>query len=133
MIGNLDFSSASIAGAYGHQILDIGIGVLDRDAVASSVLPDPEVESDEPPGGWLYRNRVRVSQNGAGSPTVFTVRFDLRAQRKLNGGQVELIIVSTASTGTNFTTDISGIVRTLVLLPHPDLSSSLTLATILSH
>ena len=117
MIGELSFASNTIAGAFGNQIIDIGIAILDRDAIAASAHPDPNSVEDEPPSGWLYRNRIRVGQNGAGAPTIYVVRFDMRAQRKLNGGQVELILQSTTSTGTAFTVDFSGIIRTLVLLP----------------
>ena len=117
LIGRLDFSSATVAGAYGHQIIDVALAVLDRDAIAASALPDPNDADDSPATGWLYRNRIRVMQNGVGANTITTLTFDVRSQRKLNGGQLELILVSTASTGTNFTTDVSGIIRTLVLLP----------------
>ena len=39
MIGALSLFSTSVAGAYGVQILDVGIAVIDRDAVASCTIP----------------------------------------------------------------------------------------------
>ena len=117
MIGNLWFASITTAGAWGRQKIDLGIAVLDRDAVAASAFPDPNAQDDRPPTGWVYRSSVGAQQNGSGAPILTNERFDLRAQRKLAGGQLTLVVNNTSLGGTSFTVDISGIIRVLLLLP----------------
>ena len=115
-IGSLSFFSGTVAGAWGKQILDIGIGIASREAVTAGVVPDPNVAADRPPRGWLYRARRVVEQNGAGAPIVLWVPFDIRAQRRMDEADLFLAINSTGSTGTAFTTEAAVLIRFLLLL-----------------
>ena len=117
MIGELSLSSATIAGAWGKQMMDIGIGLFDRDAAAAVAMSDPNVSSEQPPTGWVFRTRCVVAQNGTGAQVLYMCRFDLGAQRKIGAGVLHMIMNNTASTGTNFSVEVQGIVRLLFLMP----------------
>ena len=96
--------------------VDFGLGVLEREMVAASVYPDPDDDDDRPGSGWLYRDRMSISQNGVGAPIVFDTRFDLRAQRKVGFSKIRLIINNKAAIGTTFSVEVRGMVRMLMLL-----------------
>ena len=113
----LGMFSTTVAGAYGVQIVDVGIGLIDRDAAAVAAFPDPDAQDDSPPSGWLFRKRCLVAQNGAGAPAIFSCEVDLRAMRKVREGQLTLILNSQSQIGTTFTVAVWGSVRMLLLLP----------------
>jgi len=116
LIGRVGFSSATVAGAWGVNVLDIGIGVVSQEGFAAGVVPDPSVANDEPVRGWLFRTRVVVSQNGAGGQVVHELHFDIRAQRKVETGELVIIMDNSAISGTSFTINAQGWIRTLVRL-----------------
>ena len=109
--------SATVAGVWGTQIVDLGIGITSQEAFAASVVADPNSANDQPSRGWIYRNRVVVSQNGAGAPVTVLLQADIRASRKLDDGECFIVVNNTALLGTTFSVAISGIIRQLWLLP----------------
>ncbi len=113
----LTLNSATIAGAFGAQSVNAAIGVTSQEAFAAGVLPDPDVSGDKPSRGWIYRDHVGVGQNGVGSPVIFDMRADIRALRKLENGELFLIVTSDPVTGTAFTVECRGLVRALMILP----------------
>ena len=118
VIGELAFASTSTAGAYGSQIMDLGLGVISREGVVGGVFPDPDAQEDEPTRGWLYRTRCTAFQNGTGTPIWSpSCKFDIHAQRRVENGRFYLIFDALTLRGTAFSTDAYGIIRTLVLLP----------------
>ena len=64
LIGTMTWWSNTIGGAYGIQVLSIGIGMVGRTAFVAGAgsLPDPAVSADQPERGWLYRARYAVAQ-----------------------------------------------------------------------
>ncbi len=116
-IGNLWLFSETVAGAWGVQLFDLGIGVISQEAVAASIYPDPNVASDYPVRGWIYRTRCVVAQNGSGAPVLIPCNFDLGSQRKLDTGVPTLVGNNDADVGTSFSVRVRGSIRTLVLLP----------------
>ncbi len=96
--------------------MDLAIGISDREAFSSSVLPDPNTATDKPARGWMWRTSALVSQNGVGGPIVYSIRADIRGSRKIDLGRAYLIITSEANLGTAFTVNIRGLIRTLVKL-----------------
>ena len=114
---SLSFSSVSIAGVFGVQNIFMGIGITSQEAFAAGVLPDPETATDKPPRGWVYRSYQGVAQNSTGSPVLFEARADIRGARKIENGELYLIVSSTAVSGTSFTTAVRGLVRVLTKLP----------------
>ena len=117
MILALILYSDTVAGAYGVQSVDLGIGLIDRDAASASAFPDPNSQDDAPPGNWVFRKRCVCAQNGAGAPVLYSCEVDLRAMRKVQEGQLTLIVNNTSVTGTAFQVHILGSARSLLLLP----------------
>jgi len=114
---SMDFHSQSIAGAFGVQMLDVGIGITSQEAFAAGVLPDPETAGDQPSRGWIYRTRIAVAQNSIGSQVIYSIRADIRASRKLDDGECFWVLTNTPESGTAFAVHLTGIVRQLWLLP----------------
>ncbi len=113
----LDFSSATVAGAWGIHECQFAIGIASQEAFAAGVLPDPRTATDKPPRGWVYRSAAGVMQNGAtGGQIVTAVQADIRGARKIENGEVYLIVDSDATAGTAFTVNVRGLVRMLVKL-----------------
>ena len=117
LIGELGLYSTTVAGAWGVQKYDIGFAMLDDDAFAAAALPDPNIATDYPPRGWLFRTRCVVAQNGTGAPVVTRCVFDIRAQRKMDNAVLVMIVNNVNTAGTSFTIENTGIVRALLLLP----------------
>jgi len=116
-IGDLYMNSTTVADAWGVNMMDLGLGVISQEAIASVVFPDPNDADDYPVRGWLFRKRCAMFQNGVGTMIVQSCSFDVRSQRKLDTGQYFLIANNTALDGSTSTYRLFGSVRTLVLMP----------------
>ena len=107
------------AGEGSHQA-SIGICVASRDAIAAGVasLPNPAVPADFPIRPWVVRARYRIFGFAADQPTVFTRRvdLDLRSQRKLENGNLVLIMHNVAEEGAATSLLFSGMIRCLFLV-----------------
>ncbi len=112
----LGMSSNSVAGAWGLQLIDMAIGIGDREAFSAGIFPDPNTDTDKPARGWMWRTSELLSQNGVGSPVVTTVQADIRGARKIDLGRAYIVFDNTAVQGTPFTATIRGLIRTLVKL-----------------
>ena len=109
--------SNSVAGAWGVQIVDLAIGIASQDAFAAGVVPDPKAAADKPPRGWMWRTEAVVSQNGTGTPVVTYIDADIRGARKVENGEVYLVVDNTGSgQGTTFQVNVRGIIRQLYKL-----------------
>jgi len=97
----------------GHQKVDMGIGITSQEAFAAGALPDPEVPSDYPFGGWLYRCRHMVDDNVANGVPAQVFERDLRAQRKLGRGEAYIILVNQTDIGAGFSIVLLGSIRSL--------------------
>ena len=117
LIADITIFSTTVAGAWGLQIVDIGFGMIERDALAASAVPDPNVSSDQPSRGWMFRTRCVAFQNGVGTVIGVKCMFDIRSQRRIDASTLGMLVVNTAGLGTNFTIGMEGIVRVLVILP----------------
>jgi len=113
----LQMNSTTVAGAWGTQIMDLGIGITSQEAFAAGALPDPVTAGDQPSRGWVFRQRRVVAQNGNGSVVLYDIQFDIRAARKLDDGECFIVIDNTAGLGTAFSVVVTGMVRQLWLLP----------------
>jgi len=114
---SIGLSSATVAGAWGVQICDIAIGITSQEAFAAGVFPDPAISGDKPPRGWVWRSRMVVSQNGAGSPVVAAVKEDIRGARKIENGELFIVMDNSAFAGTAFTVNMAFLTRVLMKLP----------------
>ena len=118
-IMRLTMQSTTVAGAWGSMRMGIGVGVASEQALLAGAgsIPNPDDEVAYPPGGWILRDRRSVTQNGVGGQIAFDFFWDLRAQRRLVGGQPFIVIHNDADLGTAFNVKVALIVRLLMRLP----------------
>jgi len=111
----IDISYATHDAGEGSQRLSIGIGVASQEAFAAAALPDPEVMSDFPTKGWVWRAAYRIWGFAADQPTIFTRRVDLdiRAKRKLDKGEAYINAFNAAQEGVTAVVNLTGIIRQL--------------------
>ena len=110
-LGNLVHDSGE-----GSQLVSIGIGIASQEAFAiAGGLPDPQIDTDFPTRGWVWRARYRTFGFAADQPTIFTRRIDLdiRAQRKLENGESYLSMHNADVEGVSSTVRLTGLVRQL--------------------
>ena len=116
-IGDLWLFSTTVAGAWGAEQVDIGIGVVAQEAFAAGVTSDPNTADEEPRGGWIYRHRCVVGQNGAGAQFILHCPFDIRSARKIDGDELFVRFNMTNAIGTSFAVGVVGLIRALIKLP----------------
>jgi len=99
----------------GSDQVSLGIGVTSQEAFAAGSLSDPEVDTDFPSRGWIWRARYRVYGFAADQPAVFNTRVDLdiRSMRKLENGEVFFVGSSELVEGNASTTQVIGLIRQL--------------------
>ena len=90
----LSVFSTTVGGAWGVQKVSMGMGVVGQSAVlaGTNALPDPLTTSERPSRGWMYFRHLAVSQNTGGGQVIFEVPADLRSQRKVQDGELVLIV-----------------------------------------
>ncbi len=113
----LAVGSTTVAGAWGTERLDLAIGIISKEAFAAGAFPDPNVSTDKPPRGWVWRTSVMATQNGAGARLETVLEGDIRGARKIEGGELFIIGQTTNLLGTAFTPTVIGLVRVLYKLP----------------
>ena len=105
----------------GRQVVSMGIAVVSDDAFSSGAtgMPNPEVSTDYPVGGWLWRKVVPVFDEtlATGHVPPVEVRQDLRAMRKLDRSTLAFLAFNDAGEGSPFTVQWIGIIRSLYKLP----------------
>ena len=117
LIVSLDVTPQTLGGTNSDQVMTYGVGVVGQDAFAASAVPDTEVEADRPPRGWLVRGSCRIIDSVTEPlPAVLCVG-DFRGKRKLDNGELVLIMHNAAHSGTAFAISVTGVVRALFLLP----------------
>ena len=102
----------------GSERLAIGIGIASQEAFAAGSISDPDVPTDFPTRGWVWRGQYRIFGFAADQPAVDhrRIELDLRSQRKLENGEAFLVADLIAIEGANSTTQLVGIVRQLWLV-----------------
>ena len=121
LILDFDIFPATPGAVSGRQNFAMGIAVVSDDAFTSgaSGMPNPEVNTDYPVAGWLWRKRVAIfDETLATGPVPLThVREDLRSMRKLDRSSVALLMFNGTGEGTAFNVTIMGTIRALYKLP----------------
>jgi len=101
------------------QRVSIGIGVSSPEAFAAGALPLPEVMTDFPPRGWLYREHgILVNQQDSGTVEAWHFPefvFDIRGQRKIDKGTLFMSWTQEDLIAGTTTTKLVGLVRVLCL------------------
>ena len=105
----------------GRQLYSMGIGVVSDDAFSAGAtgLPNPEVDSDYPVGGWLWRKTVAVFDEtlATGHVPPVQIQADLRAMRKLDRSTLAFMLFNGTGEGTPFAVQRIGQIRCLYKLP----------------
>ena len=118
VIHNMRYYPSMTLATEGAQLVSVGIGVVSEESFNAGVVPDPNSNVDEPPGGWMYRDVAMVGQGSSPDwnvPGVMSV--DLRAMRKLGRAVLMHVINNDAVEGTAFTVTQVGLIIVLCLQP----------------
>ena len=103
----------------GWQSIDLGIGAASQEAFAAGIVPDPNTRDDQPQRGWVYRCRHEVLDELSGSALSIApviVNKDIRSMRKIENGELYLVINNSPVEGTTFNVRTRGIIRCLFKL-----------------
>ena len=102
----------------GSQRVTAGIAITSQEAFAASAVPDPEVASDHPVRGWVWRASYRIFGFAADQAAVYDARIDedIHAQRKLDNGESYVIFVNEPVEGVASVARVTGIIRQLWLV-----------------
>ena len=97
----------------GSDLVEIGIGVTSQEAFAAGVVPDPQTPTDHPTRGWVYRAGYRIWGFAADQPAIYTIRVDkdIRAKRKLDNGEMYIVIDNNPLEGTAGAILVTGYIR----------------------
>ncbi len=97
----------------GSHMVDAGIAVASQEAFAAGTVADPSVHTDHPLHGWVFRARHRIFGFAADQPMVYSARVDrdLRAKRKLDNGEMFIVVQSTLVEGAVSAVRATGLVR----------------------
>ena len=106
-------------GAFGTQALDMGIGMSAQEAFLAGTLPDPSTSTEFPQNGWVIRTRKGCLNPGSVSAgyELQKIQMDLRSQRRIDDGELYMIMDNFPGLGTAFSIQVTGIVRCLFKLP----------------
>jgi len=99
------------------QLIEMGMGLATFDAITAGSLPSPTVVSDRPMGDWVYLDRRIVAQGNTEIMQPTYVQQDIRAQRKLAGGNLFVIFNSENLLTAIMTVRLRGLCRCLYLRP----------------
>ena len=112
---HLNISSDNPGFASGLQRVSLGIGVVSEEAFLAGVVPDPNVNTDFPSRGWVWRDQQVVLDEllATGVVPLRDIKEDIASQRKLDKGELVLIVNNDALHGSPFDIIVTGIVRIL--------------------
>ncbi len=116
MVIDLASSPDPTSAVVGSTKLHMGIGVFAAEAIAASSYADPNVETDQPMTGWLWRRSVIVTDDPSGPPAPWMGHEDIRSQRRVMYGSPVLILNADTGRGSSPSLHVSGLVRCLYLL-----------------
>ena len=111
----IDVANVVMDSGEGSQSVSLGIGVTSQVAFTAASLPIPNLATSFPSKPWIWRAAYRIWGVAADQPIVFTRRIDLdiRAMRKLENGEVFLIVANIAQEGVANAINVSGYIRQL--------------------
>jgi len=103
--------------AAGVQAVDLGIQLVEQDAFAAFALPDLNFADDQPGRGWLYRDRVILTDHiSTGAVrTEYRIFKDLKGKRKIDDMELIYTMQNSPVSGTSFSANVEGLIRLFVL------------------
>ena len=99
----------------GTQMTTAGIGIVASQAFTAGEIPQPNVMTEFPLRGWIWRCRY-LTQGFAADQAAVDVRdvnLDLRAKRKLDNGTIFMTAFNEPQAGVAGTVRITGLIRCL--------------------
>ncbi len=117
-IVGIDIANTVHDSGEGSQQVALGIGITSQESFAAGTVPEPQVASDFPARGWVWRALYRVYGFAADQPAVFNARIDknIKAQRKLENGEAYLVVDNNAIEGVAAVIRVHGLIRQLWLV-----------------
>ena len=114
----LDIAAIVRDSGEGDNILAIGVGVASQEAAAAGVFSDPDVSTDYPTTGWVWRSRYRIYAVSTNDQNIDLVRvdLDLRGKRLIKNGRLFLNATNTVNQGVDTGIAVLGLIRTLYLV-----------------
>jgi len=100
-----------------ENVVDIGIGVVSREAFDLGTLPDPGTVADYPQQGWLYLATQVVSRAADATGVIWQhahFKADIRGQRKVDRGVLFSTLENVGVVGADAVT-VYGRIRALCL------------------
>jgi len=116
-IARFTLYAAAVPAVSSGQQVDLGIGLATKEGIAASAVPTANSQTEKPMGDWVWRTREVVVRDTSEMMEPRSFGTDIRAGRKLAGGQMYLIITNDPVFGTAFAVRLSGVVRLLILRP----------------
>ena len=109
MIGTTTINAVGATTSSASQRMSMGISVLTLDALAASVVPDPETDFNQDFYYWTRRSFKHQSTSG---PQWLTWDFDIRTMRRLRGGYA-LVLIHQASDANTLSMEFHTSIRAL--------------------
>ena len=95
IIGDIWVYPIAPSAVTGVMRLDLGIAMIEEDALAAGAFPDPDEENDRPGRGWLWRGMLIIPDSSSSTESVAQrTMFAVRSQRKIDSARVRLIVDS---------------------------------------
>ena len=104
-------------GANGGQQVSLGIGLATKEARLAETVPDPNTNTDQPMGDWVWREICAVLQDTGVTMQPVMCVGDYRSARKMASGELYLVINNEGVYGTSMSVRCLGLVRCLLLRP----------------
>jgi len=97
--------------------LDLGIGVATVPAFNANEVPEPDISTEYPIRGWLYKTNQWMIMPGAQSGKMMmpSWHFDIRTMRKIDKGILYVAAGNNNVSGTADTILVGGLIRALCL------------------
>ena len=117
----LDVYEGATNSAKGTSAVSLGIGITSQEAFAlgETAIPDVNVAGDSPRLGWLWRDFASAtgSIDAGNVMEIQSIRADIRAQRKLENGELYFSAQASGIVGAGISVRVQGLIRTLIRLP----------------
>ena len=96
----------------------VGLGSVEAVTASPAVIPDPNVDAEQPTLPWVWKCRYWVQEPMGNDISPIFVDKDIHAQRKIGDGRLYMAINNDPGAGVApFSVRVVGLVRCLVLLP----------------
>jgi len=103
----------------GSQIVSVGLGMVQLEALAGGAVADPNTSTDFPLRNWIIRDQVLVQDSiDSFDRDAHEMKVEVASQRKLHtiDSDIMLTMFNDPHDGTSFNVNVVGIIRMLFKL-----------------